>query len=367
MNDTNIITTDNENIDCVNLLKNASGKKYCKFLSNKIGKEFQTCSELCKMHCFETGPYNNKSISKEQEKDFIVKSIKEYDISSLKSVEKILNDYDSFFDISVPIFYIDILQNLKFLNKFNGFKKFTLTGDCIITSKQSDLKNLDIVLWFDSMQNFINQNVKSELPEIINNIKTNYYIYTGNIENVSDVIYPQLDVENRSIYKSKYFNMQIRGLQVGLQIKENLNEENNIIKIDNTEDINKEKIKPKLGWNLVAESWSKASQFIDAASSRGLISTMLDYTGVDNKGGERVSDEIYNLRRESCFGNIEKNIEPCQFLSKDPDDMHFCKGCGCGSNKLAVLNPRQEDGYSKLHYPNLECPLAKPGFSNHIE
>ena len=367
MNNDNTIMTDNEDIECVNLLKNSSDEKYCKYLSEKIGKEFKTCSELCKKYCFQNGPHNGKLISKQQEKQFIIKSIEEYDISSLESVKQIIDNYNSFFDIAVPNFYIDIVQSLSFLNKFKGFKKFTLTGECIKNSFHSDLKSLDIVLWFDSMEDFINQNVESELPKLIKNINTNFFIYTGDIENVSSVVYPQLDVENRSIYKSNYFDMQIRGLQLGLQVQEPIKQENTTIQIDNLEKNIKEKPQPKLGWGLVAESWHKASQFMDAASSRGLISTVLDYTGIDNKQGERVSDEIYNLRRESCFGNTEKNTPPCQFLSKDVDDMYFCKGCGCGTNKLAVLNPTEENGYSKLHYPNLECPLAKPGFSNHIE
>ena len=362
----NIILNETNDIDCVYLLKDKSNQQYCKFLSDKIGKEFKTCSELCKKYCFENGPCNNKSISKQQEKDFIIKSIKEYDISSLECVNQIIDDYDSFFDIGIPDFYIDIIQSLNFLKKFNGFQKFTLTGDCIKQIPIDNLKKIDIVLWFDSIENFNNQNIESELPKVIKNIETNFYLYTEGFEKISDVIYPQLDAENGILYKSNYFDMQVRGLQLGIQIKEPQIQETQTIEIDNFEKPIKEKTQSKLGWGMVAESWHKASQFMDAASSRGLISTVLDYTGIDNKQGERVSDEIYNLRRDSCFGSVEKDIKPCQFLSKDVDDMYFCKACGCGTNKLAVLNPTEENGYSKLHYPNLECPLAKPGFSNHI-
>ena len=60
MNNDNTIMTDNEDIECVNLLKNSSDEKYCKYLSEKIGKEFKTCSELClPKSCFDSTTRKN--------------------------------------------------------------------------------------------------------------------------------------------------------------------------------------------------------------------------------------------------------------------------------------------------------------------
>ena len=115
-------------------------------------------------------------------------------------------------------------------------------------------------------------------------------------------------------------------------------------------------------WNKVRETWKKSESFLDSISSRGIIATIADTINIDSSMGERVSDEIYEQRRVSCFGNSEH--PPCEELKYNKDNNPFCGSCGCGSNKLAILSPTTEGGYSKLHYPQLECPLKKPGFSN---
>ena len=73
--------------------------------------------------------------------------------------------------------------------------------------------------------------------------------------------------------------------------------------------------------------------------------------------------DIKKLRYISCFGI--KNIGPCTHLTKsDKSNFFYCGGCGCGDNSNTWLI--QEDGvYSKLDYPNLQCPLKMPGFSNY--
>jgi hypothetical protein len=367
MNYPNIEEQLNKSVECVNLIKDEnSGNLYCKYLTNRTGTLFSANNKaLCNFICSKKGPYNNKPISANEEKEFVVESIKKLNQPSKETIQNILKQYNLNFDIKVPGYYSEIKNNLEFLKNYKGFKKFTLTGPCITINSGIEYSNIDIVIWFDSLDDYLNQKIKELLPNSINNTPVNYHIFTGNDEEISSLFFSQLDVENKIIYFSKWFNMNIRSLPFNFEVKSCIYEGYDIEFIEKINVIDKENAKARIGWRSVSESWNKASQFIDAVSSRGLISTVLDYTGVDNKGGERVSDEIYNLRRESCFGSSEKNIKPCHFLSKDSDDMHFCKACGCGSNKLAVLNPRQEDGYSKLHYPNLECPLAKPGFSNH--
>lgn len=115
-------------------------------------------------------------------------------------------------------------------------------------------------------------------------------------------------------------------------------------------------------WSNVKSTWQKAESFLSAIKSRGVVSTTLDILNIDKNKGERVDDATLALRRLSCFGD---NTQPkCEYLRTDSDSQVFCGACGCGSNKLAVLTSSEPDGYTKLHYPQLECPLKKPGFSN---
>jgi glycosyltransferase involved in cell wall biosynthesis len=118
------------------------------------------------------------------------------------------------------------------------------------------------------------------------------------------------------------------------------------------------------GWQSVKFSWENAEKFIASIDSRGIGSTISNLLGINNTGGNRVEDEIYQQRKSSCFGDVSKNIEPCSNL-KHVNAGYFCGTCGCGDKKLAKLNSDIEGEYTKLHYPDLQCPLKKVGFSNY--
>lgn len=118
-------------------------------------------------------------------------------------------------------------------------------------------------------------------------------------------------------------------------------------------------------WQKVKPSWSNAVKFVSAMKSRGVISTVLDATGLDKTSGDRISDEIFIKRKLSCFGDESKKINSCPRLRYIDKKGYFCGGCGCGNNDLARLDADTPTEYTKLHYPQLECPLKKPGFSNH--
>lgn len=119
------------------------------------------------------------------------------------------------------------------------------------------------------------------------------------------------------------------------------------------------------GWQKVKNTWENADKFLSAIKSRGLVSSALNILNVNNEGGERVSPEILERRKLSCFG--DDKLPVCNQLRKTENEEYFCGACGCGKNKLAILNSNEENGYTKLHYPYLECPLKKPGFSNYEE
>jgi glycosyltransferase involved in cell wall biosynthesis/2-polyprenyl-3-methyl-5-hydroxy-6-metoxy-1,4-benzoquinol methylase len=116
-------------------------------------------------------------------------------------------------------------------------------------------------------------------------------------------------------------------------------------------------------WGKVKPSWENAKKFLSAVKSRGLVATALDVVGIDSTKGERVSEEIYNKRKVACFGDSKNYIAPCRRLVDMGAKGYYCGGCGCGNNDLARLDA-VEGEYSKLHYPDLECPLGKEGFSN---
>jgi glycosyltransferase involved in cell wall biosynthesis len=121
---------------------------------------------------------------------------------------------------------------------------------------------------------------------------------------------------------------------------------------------------PDNGWKSVKFSWENAEKFITSMSSRGIGSTISNLLGINDNGGTRVSEEIYKQRQLSCFGDASKNIEPCSNL-KHVNVGYFCGTCGCGDKKLAKLNSDFDGEYTKLHYPDLQCPLKKLGFSNY--
>lgn len=119
-------------------------------------------------------------------------------------------------------------------------------------------------------------------------------------------------------------------------------------------------------WRKVKPTWTNAMKFLEAVKSRGILSTALDVTGISKNYGEKVSDEILRRRKQSCFGDKLRGIKECERLRFIEGKGYFCGGCGCGERELARLDADSSNEYTKLHYPHLECPLKKRGFSNEM-
>lgn len=117
-------------------------------------------------------------------------------------------------------------------------------------------------------------------------------------------------------------------------------------------------------WKSVKFTWENAMKFVDSINSRGIVPTISDVLGIDRTLGLRIPDEVYKLRKLSCFGDKTTNIDPCINLKNNENIGYFCGACGCGTNPLAKLNADDSSEYTKLHYPDLQCPLKRPGFSN---
>ena len=116
-------------------------------------------------------------------------------------------------------------------------------------------------------------------------------------------------------------------------------------------------------WEKVKNSWQMATSFIQSVSSRGVASTVSDALGVDKTSGNRVSEEVYLQRRLSCFGD-GRDVKKCPSLLETPMGS-FCNSCGCKENTLARLDEVVAGSYTKLHYPKLDCPRKRSGFSNY--
>jgi len=81
----------------------------------------------------------------------------------------------------------------------------------------------------------------------------------------------------------------------------------------------------------------------------------------------KINKSTKQLRVLSCFGNqhLGGELPPCEHLSEsETEGKFFCGGCGCGDRKATWL-VSDDDEYSKLDYPKLNCPLAHPGFTNY--
>lgn len=82
--------------------------------------------------------------------------------------------------------------------------------------------------------------------------------------------------------------------------------------------------------------------------------------GIKNK---TVDIETKQLRALSCFGH--EDIPPCPYLQKSKTyGKHFCNKCGCGDKEGTWLI-KEDNKYSKLDYPVLNCPAKMPGFTNY--
>jgi len=77
----------------------------------------------------------------------------------------------------------------------------------------------------------------------------------------------------------------------------------------------------------------------------------------------KINLDIKKLRYISCYGFEE--IGKCSNLKKsEKSEFYYCNGCGCGDHPHTWLI-REENEYSKLDYPYLDCPYKMPGFSNY--
>lgn len=106
--------------------------------------------------------------------------------------------------------------------------------------------------------------------------------------------------------------------------------------------------------SILSKKIGMVQSFATALASRGL-------------SNHKINTPAKQLRVLSCFGNQHTGGElpPCQHLKEsETPGKHFCGGCGCGDKSHTWLMAQDQE-YSKLDYPKLNCPLNMPGFTNY--
>lgn len=128
-------------------------------------------------------------------------------------------------------------------------------------------------------------------------------------------------------------------------------------------------------WTSVKPTWAEATEVEQWSITRKITSLIksLASRGLLNR---RVSPDVLGVRDRSCHGNTHRggSLPPCPSRAYSVSGkFHYCNDCGCGEQEVARISQvgSMEDnpvvngaGYVKLMYPSLQCPRAKPGFSN---
>lgn len=106
---------------------------------------------------------------------------------------------------------------------------------------------------------------------------------------------------------------------------------------------------------FLRKKFAKAWQFADSAMSRGLK-------------GQRVSEDVKDIRSISCHGSNDMGLAPCEDRMHSGKYAHsfYCGACNCGDFNHTQLSNLSEEHYSKLDYPRIHCPKNMPGFTNYV-
>ena len=358
-------------------LINGSKSKVCKILAEQSGGILGPVSPIrCEVTCKLKGPYCGKEFSSEKTSQFVADELLMSRIfwKNGEFMKRVLNKYLSKVNINMPHKeWLEIKTALTPFIEKKLIESIFLTGSLIL--KINKHKDYDILLKIKSWENF--DLIESSLPEYINGVKCDYFFTVD--ENMLDRFFTVLDYENKTLYQSSWYTLNIESIpddiiiktSVPLKINEYIKDKmidiiarSKAQEIKDDDDLSDTLIESKIGWTYVKNTWDKANSLFMAAKSRGIIPTIKQYAGFETNEGNVVSDDIYNKRKQSCFGNKELNIPKCEVLKTSINGYVMCGACGCGENNIANLE-EISGSYSKLMYPYLECPLKKEGFSNH--
>lgn len=326
--------------------------RYCDWLTGKIGRPYPVSPIFCNFSCKRRGPFCGQTPAPDALRDFLVEAWwRSSPIESAAFAKRVLNRFSRPVEVYIPEAWQQISEQLAFLKSLPGFKRLLLTGSVIVKG-DVPVKDYDVVLWFDGLKSILDADLAAKLPKTINGVSVDYF-YNTSADEVPDFYFASLDPENKILYTSRWFNIKITGVQEGITVLQK--------KVEFFEDILRERLwrttptpeeveKAKSEWSKVRVTWEGAKNFLFAVASRGVTE-------------ERVDSATYQARRHSCFGDADN--DPCPMLMKNhTTKKSFCGACGCGETDLAMLDSGDAAAYTKLHYPKLQCPLERTGFSN---
>lgn len=328
-------------------------ENYCGWISEKVGRLYGVSPLICNRVCASAGPHCGKPAIAEE--SFLKKMWSRMSpLGGENLARRVVANYAKPANIIIPKIWPEIKNALAGLQSESGFVGLLLTGSVILNRPQAP-KDLDVVLHFQTAADAVK--CKQRLPETIAGIKTDYFYYIGN---QPDVYFACLDCDAKKLFLSRWLPLTIESIAPGIEvirheenqfgqaIRELLNQPPNIKK------------QAASGWNGVFREWDKLTKFVAAARSRGILATAKHVAGLDNTDGFHVDEATYKLRSDSCFGSESKPA--CPVLVTNAKGHRFCGACGCGETQIARLDADTPEGYTKLHYPALRCPLNREGF-----
>lgn len=329
-------------------------ENFCGWLSQRFGRLYSVTPLLCNFTCARHGPYCGRQ--PENETGFIRQMWKRNSpLGDGNLARRVMRNYSRPVNVHVPEIWPKIRECLNWLESISGFRGLMLTGSVILRRAES-MKDLDIVIRCDNVQTAIT--IKECLPSRIEGIKTDFYFYVGDNP---DVYFACLDCDAKKLYVSRWLPLTIASVEAGIEVV--MQPENGfgrlvVETLAKPEGVTEE---ARQGWNGVFREWERLTSFVAAARSRGILATAKQVAGIDNGDGFHCDDSTLQRRKASCFGNA-KSL-PCPVLVENGAGHKFCGACGCGQTQIARLDADTPDGYSKLHYPTLRCPLNRDGFT----
>lgn len=337
-----------ESLKSFPLCSNLSGSA-CEWISQRIGRLHLVSPLVCNHVCKAKGPFCG------QEPKDAVGFLQDMwqrasPLGDANLAQRVASSYERPADVHTPEIWQSVKQALAGLEGKPGYLGAMLTGSAILR-RSAPLKDLDIVLRFEDAATALRY--AGNLPKEIAGIKTDFFYYIGKS---ADVFFACLDCEARKLYLSGWLPLKIKSIDPDIEIVQAPESRfGAMVKRMLAQKAGRE------GWLGVSREWERLTKFVAAAQSRGILATAKHIAGIDETDGFHIDQDTYELRRKSCFGDASQS--QCALLVTNADGHRFCGACGCGQSKIARLDADSAEGYSKLHYPVLHCPLNREGFT----
>jgi len=178
----------------------------CKYQSLKLGHIVKTSSLFCNHECpknvYEQG---------EEDKEFLIKCFnRRY---NHEFINKVINKFAKQTKLIVPSIWPEVFRTLyDILSQELWFDDIGLTGSIIVDGVDNQ-KDIDIVIGIKDINEYIQWSKNNSLPNYINNIKTDYYLYATPMDQAKETIcgsfFLSLWPNKKIIYTNELFKKNI--------------------------------------------------------------------------------------------------------------------------------------------------------------